>query len=248
MSAPSYKSWKLVSFLDSCVPPMAPFRTSMLCAGLWPQEKPIHICLPSSVFKIGLRSSASQPSCSPQIHLRAPASSRRKQPPRASFQSKWVVPANCHTPWWLLIHMSQCLSQDKRGDSFPGLVPHFIKKAYEEQMSCLVPEETALSTFPPITQLIRKTWRMDIWNGSSCPTESLSLLTHICIPLHKLASPNTTLDSTAVLWHSVMYPNHLGTCYYANSDLVMMLRDLRLSIHQVNAGDKIGRGWWKFSS
>lgn len=201
MSAPPYQSWLLVSFLDSCVPPVAPLPTSTLRAGLWPQENPIHICLPSSVFRIGLHFPASQPSCSPQIHLRAPASSRRKQSPRASLQSKWVVPANCHTPWWLLIHMSQCLSQDKRGDSFPGLVPHFIKKASEEQMSCLVPEETALSTFPPITQFIRKTWRTDIWNGPSCPTESLSFLTHICIPLHTFASPNTTLDSTAALLH-----------------------------------------------
>lgn len=50
MSAPPYQSWLLVSFLDSCVPPVAPLPTSTLRAGLWPQENPIHnlsslICL-----------------------------------------------------------------------------------------------------------------------------------------------------------------------------------------------------------
>lgn len=32
------------------------------------------------------------------------------------------------------------------------------------------------------TELMRKTWRTDIWNGPQLPSESSTLLTHICIP------------------------------------------------------------------
>lgn len=85
------------------------------------------------------------------------------------------------------------------------------------------------------TEFKRKTWKADIWNVPKLSHRILSSFsTHLHSRPHSDSNSPSWLNYTISSCTFVSYLNHLGICYYANSDLLKMLWDLRLSIHRVN--------------